>query len=122
MSTFKLAMKWLLGLLFIAAGVNHFVNPKFYLAIMPPCLPWHYELVLISGVFEVLGGVALLIPRLQVVAACGLMALLVAVFPANIHMAQHPELYPNFPPELLWARLPFQGVFILWAYWFTYRP
>lgn len=122
MSKFKLAMKWLLALLFIAAGVNHFVNPGFYLAIMPPYLPWHYELVLISGVFEVLGGVALLIPRLQVIAACGIIALLVVVFPANIHMARHTELYPNIPPVVLWARLPFQGVFMLWAYWFTHRP
>ena len=86
---------------------------------MPPYLPWHYELVLISGVFEILGGVALLIPRLQVVAAWGLIALLVAVFPANIYMAQHPELYPVIPPTVLWARLPLQGVFILWAYWYT---
>lgn len=122
MLTFQLAMKWLFGVLFIAAGVLHFVRPGFYLKIMPPYLPWHYELVLISGVLEILGGAALLIPRLQVYAAWGLIALLVAVFPANLHMALHAEDYPNFPPFLLWARLPIQGLLILWAYWFTHRP
>lgn len=121
MSRFKLAMKWLLGALFVAAGVNHFANPDFYLRIMPPYLPWHRELVLASGICEVLGGVGLLVPRSQVAAAWGLIALLVAVFPANLHMALHPDDYPRFPPALLWARLPFQGVFIAWAYWYTRR-
>jgi uncharacterized membrane protein len=77
--------------------------------------------VLISGVFEILGGVALLIPRSQVAAAWGLIALLVAVFPANVHMALHADAYPEIPAALLWARLPFQAVFIAWAYWYT-RP
>jgi uncharacterized membrane protein len=121
MHTLKPVTKWLLGLLFVAAGANHFANPDFYLRIMPPYLPWHSELILISGAFEILGGIGLLIPRLQVTAAWGLIALLVAVFPANIHMALHPEDYPRFPPALLWARLPFQGVFIAWAYWYTRR-
>src|SRR5262245_54939350 len=119
MRTLKLVMKWLLGVSFIAAGVNHFVNPDVYVRIMPPYLPWHYELVLISGVFEILGGIGLLVPRLQVAAAWGLIALLVAVFPANVHMALHMEAYPQFAPALLWVRLPLQAVFIAWAYWFT---
>ena len=119
MLTFPLAMKWLLGVLFIAAGLNHFRNPDFYVKIMSPYLPWPCELVLISGVFEVLGGIGLLIPRLQVVAAWGLIALLVAVFPANLHMALHTEDYPELPPAVLWVRLPFQALFIAWAYWFT---
>ncbi len=117
----KLALRWLLGLLFVAAGVNHFVRPDFYLRIMPPYLPWHRELVLLSGIFEALGGVGLLIPRFQVAAAWGLIALLVAVFPANLHMALHATDYSRFPPALLWARLPFQGVFIAWAYGYTRR-
>jgi uncharacterized membrane protein len=115
----KIALKWLLALLFIAAGVRHFTHPDFYVKIMPPYLPWHYELVLISGAFEIIGGVALLVPRLQVAAAWGLIALLVAVFPANVHMALHAEAYPEIPAVLLWARLPFQAVFIAWAYWYT---
>jgi uncharacterized membrane protein len=117
----KLALKWQLGALFVAAGANHFANPHFYLRIMPPCLPWHRELVFVSGAFEVLGGVGLLVPRLRVAAAWGLVALLVAVFPANVHMALHPADYPRLAPALLWARLPLQGVFIAWAYWYTRR-
>ena len=119
MLALKLAMKWLLGVLFVAAGVNHFRAPEFYVKIMPPYLPLHYELVLISGVFEVLGGAGLLIPRFQVAAAWGLIALLVAVFPANLHMALHAQDYPQFPPAALWGRLPLQAVLIAWAYWFT---
>jgi uncharacterized membrane protein len=121
MRTLKLVLKWLLGLLFVAAGVNHFAQPEFYLRIMPPYLPRHYELVIVSGAFEILCGVCLLIPRLQVAAAWGLIALLVAVFPANLHMALHADDYPRFPPALLWARLPLQAVFIAWAYWYTRR-
>jgi uncharacterized membrane protein len=119
MRALKLVMKWLLGALFIAAGVNHFRTPDFYVRIMPPYLPWHYELVLVSGAFELLGGIALLVPRFQVAAAWGLIALLVAVFPANVHMALHAEDYPRFPPAVLWGRLPLQAVFVAWAYWFT---
>jgi uncharacterized membrane protein len=123
MLTFKLVMKWLLAVAFIGAGVNHFRNAEFYVRIMPPYLPWHYELVLISGVFEILGGIGLLIPRFQVAAAWGLIALLVAVFPANVYMALHPEVgaerFPNLPHAVWWWRLPFQIVFIAWAYWFT---
>ncbi len=119
MRTLKLVMKWVLGVAFIAAGVNHFANPGFYVRIMPPYLPWHYELVLISGAFEIIGGAALLVPRLQAPAAWGLIALLVAIFPANVHMALHAEDFPQAPPALWWARLPLQAVFIAWAYWFT---
>ena len=115
----KGALKWLLGLLFIPAGINHFIQPGFYMAIMPPYLPWHLELVYLSGLFEVVLGVLLLIPRTTPLAAWGLMALLVAVFPANVHMAMNPERYPDIGPAILWARLPLQGVFIAWAYWYT---
>lgn len=118
MGTRKTRLKWMLGTAFVAAGVYHLVNPDLYVRIMPPYLPWHYELVLISGVFEILGGIALLIPRLQVAAAWGLIALLVAIFPANVHMALHPEQFP-IPPVLLWLRLPLQGGIIALAYWYT---
>jgi uncharacterized membrane protein len=115
----KRVLHWFLGLSFILAGLNHFRIPDFYVNIMPPYLPWHLELVYISGVCEVLLGVLLLIPRWTSAAAWGLIALLIAVFPANLHMALHTELYPHVPPALLWARLPLQGVLIAWAYWFT---
>jgi uncharacterized membrane protein len=119
MRTFKLVMKWLFGVFFVLAGINHFVSPDFYVRIMPPYLPWHLELVYASGVFESLLGVLLLIPRWSTVAAWGLIALLIAVFPANLHMALNANLYPEVSPVFLWLRLPLQGLLIAWAYWFT---
>lgn len=121
MSKLGLAAKILFALFFVAAGVNHFINPAFYLNIMPPYLPWHYALVIVSGVAEVVLGVGLLIPKTSRYAAWGLILLLIAIFPANIHMATHPELYPNIPPIALWLRLPLQLLLILWAYWYTRR-
>jgi uncharacterized membrane protein len=115
----KLLMKWLLGLLFIFAGLNHFRVAEFYVKIMPPYLPWHLELVYLSGAIEVALGILLLMPKGTVLAAWALIALLIAVFPANIHMALHSELFPEFDPVVLCLRLPLQGAFIAWAYWFT---
>jgi uncharacterized membrane protein len=77
--------------------------------------------VYLSGFFEIALGTLLLLPRQQRIAAWGLIALLIAVFPANIHMAVHAELYPAISPAMLWARLPLQGVLMAWAYWYT-RP
>ena len=121
MRRLKLVLKYILALFFVLAGLNHFRNPDFYVKIMPPYLPWHLFLIYLSGFFEIALGVLLLIPRQQYIAAWGLIALLVAVFPANIHMAVHTELYPAISPAMLWARLPLQGVLIAWAYWYT-RP
>jgi uncharacterized membrane protein len=112
-------MKWLLGVLFAVAGVNHFLNPAFYVGIMPSYLPWPLTLVYLSGVAEIALGVLLLIPRHQRIAAWGLIVLLIAVFPANLQMAKHPELFPTYSPVALWVRLPIQAVLIAWAYWFT---
>lgn len=119
MRKIKFAAKVVFGLFFVAGGLNHFINPDFYLKIMPPYLPLHSELIIISGVAEIVLGIALLIPSMSGVAAWGLIALLIAVFPANIHMAAHSELYPNIPVALLWLRLAIQGLLILWAYWYT---
>jgi uncharacterized membrane protein len=119
MGRLKTGMRCLLGILFVAAGTNHWLNPEFYLRIMPPYLPWHLELVYLSGLFEVIFGALVVIPRYARWAAWGLIALLVAVFPANIHMAVNSELFHQFHPAILWARLPLQGVLIAWAYWFT---
>lgn len=110
-----------LAIFFVAAGVNHFVNPTFYVAIMPHYLPAHLALVQLSGVLEILGGVAVLVRRLRALAGWGLVLLLLAVFPANVHMALHPELFPDVPAWALRARLPLQGIFIAWAWWAT-RP
>lgn len=108
-------LRRLCGPVFIAAGINHFVMPRAYEAIMPDYLPVHRELVAASGVAEIAGGAALLHPRTRRLGAWWLLATLVAVFPANLHMALHPERYPKIPRAALYARLPFQLVFAAWV-------
>ena len=110
-----------LAAFFINVGVDHFVNPEFYLSIMPPAFPLHLEAVYISGFFEVLGGLGVLIPRLRKIAGWGLVALLVAVYPANIYMAITPEAFPEASVALLYVRLAFQFLFFYWAFSVT-RP
>ena len=109
------------GLLFMLAGANHFLNQDFYVSMMPPYLPWHRELVIFSGIAEAILGATLLVSRWSPWAAWGLLALLIAVFPANIHMALHPEQYPWASPLVLWLRLPLQFVLMGWAFWYTRR-
>ncbi len=105
--------------MFIAAGIAHFLFPGPYVKIMPPWLPAPLLLVYVSGFCEAVLGAGMF-SRLAPWAAWGLIALLVAVFPANVHMALHQELTPKIPPAVLWARLPFQAVFVAWAYRFTH--
>ena len=118
----KTLLRWLFGVLFILAGLNHFRDANFYMKMMPPYLPWHSELVAISGVAEIALGAMLLFQRWAALAGWGLIALLIAVFPANLHMATHAELYPSISPMALWIRLPIQAVLIAWAYWYTRNP
>jgi len=106
----------LMSLLYVSTGIAHFTRPEIYLAIMPPYLPFHLESVYLSGAFELGLGLALWIPRLRPHAGIGLVLLLIAVFPANLHMALHPEQFARFPPAALWIRLPLQLVLIAWAY------
>lgn len=112
-------LQYVLAILFVVAGANHFRSPAVYVSIMPPYLPAHLALVYISGVCEIALGALLLVPAATPLAAWGLIALLVAIFPANLHMATHSQLYRGISPALLWARLPLQGILILWAYWYT---
>ncbi len=111
--------RWLLAVFFVAAGVNHFRLPELYLRIMPPYLPQPLALVYLSGVAEILGGLGVLFPRTRWLAGWGLMALLVAVFPANIYMLT--SGFPGIPAWVLWLRLPFQLVFLAWVYWTCLR-
>lgn len=90
-----------------------------YVSIVPPYLPWPLALVIVSGLAEMGLGALLLWRRWAALAAWGLMALLIAVFPANLHMALHPALYSYVPAAALWLRLPQQGVLLAWAYWHT---
>ena len=105
-----------LALFFIFFGIDHFINPDFYLSIMPPAFPLHKEAVYISGFFEILGGLGVLISRFRKIAGWGLIVLLVTVYPANIYMALTPEAFPNISIELLYFRLALQFLFFYWAY------
>ena len=100
------------------AGVMHFVKPRWYERIMPPYLPAHRELVYASGVAEIAGAVGTMHPRTRRPAGLLLIATLLAVFPANVHMALHPEEFEDLPggAAALYARLPLQGLFVLWVW------
>ena len=111
----------LLSVFFTYAGIDHLVSPDFYVSIMPPWIPAHLELVYLSGVFEVMGGVGVLIPRFRAFAGAGLVALLIAVYPANLHMAFNPHLFPDIPVVALYIRLALQFLAFYWAYTVT-RP
>jgi uncharacterized membrane protein len=107
-----------LALFWIVAGVLHFVIPRQYEAIVPPAIArWKRELVVASGLAEIAGGIAVLPEGTRRGARWWLLATLVAVYPANVHMAVNPQQYPRIPPAALWARLPVQGLFA----WFTWR-
>ncbi len=112
-------LKIFLSLFFAAAGTLHFLNPDYYLRMMPSYLPAPLALVYLSGAAEILLGGLVLWEKTRRLSAWGLIALLLAVFPANIHLALHPEIFPGVPPFILWMRLPVQLVFILWVYPFT---
>ena len=115
MKTFS---KYLLALSLVVTGTLHILRPDFYLKIMPPYMPWPLELVYLSGAIGLLLGLLLLLPRCSRWAAWGIIALLIAVFPANLYLYQHQEIMPG-PPLLHLLRLPLQVAFILWAFWHT---
>jgi uncharacterized membrane protein len=108
---------------YVAAGALHFIKAAPYLRIMPPYIPWHVAMVRISGGLEILGGVGLLLPATRRAAAWGLVALLIAIFPANLYMAIHPAEAgaTGIAPLFRWGRLPLQAVLIWWLLWCT-RP
>jgi len=108
--------RFVMGALYIVAGALHFVLTPTYTGIMPDYLPAHRELVLISGVAEIAGGIGVMVPQTRRVAAWGLVLLLIAVMPANIWMAQHPERYRNIPLWAIWLRLPLQ-LPLIWLAW-----
>ena len=108
---------YVMGIFYIIVGIKHFQDPSWFVQIVPPILPYKYELVYISGFFEVLLGILLVIPKFQSIAAKGLMALLICVYPANIYLAQTNGAALGISPSIAWGRLPFQFVFIGLAYW-----
>jgi uncharacterized membrane protein len=124
MSRTKTILLWLMAAAYVLAGFNHLLNPQFYLPIIPPGLPNPEWLNLMSGLAEIVLGVFVLEPRVRFLAAWGIIALLVAVFPANVYMALEnigPEGPGSGAGAANWIRLPFQALFIVWAWWYT-RP
>ena len=104
---------------YVIVGIKHFIDPNYFLAIVPPYLPYHLELVYISGVFEIVFGLMILIPKYRYWGSIGLILLLVAVFPANIYLAQSTQAQEAIgaTQDIASWRLPVQGIFIWIAYW-----
>jgi uncharacterized membrane protein len=115
--------RWVLTAFMVAAGINHFASPEPYVGMMPAQLPAPWTLVYVSGIAEILGGLGLILPATRRLAAWGLIALFIAVFPANLNMAMHqlPLGTRHVPAWALWARLPLQLVLIWWASLFARR-
>jgi uncharacterized membrane protein len=112
-----MVLRWAAAVFFLGAGLNHFWHADFYEQIVPPGFPSPKVLVIISGLAEAAGGLGLLIGPLRRAAGWALVALLVAVYPANIYMGLNPARF-GIPPWILWARLPLQLVFLAWV-WFV---
>lgn len=110
-----------IALFFMIGGIAHFVVADFFMMAMPDYLGYHKEIVIISGVFEILGAIGILVPQTRLLAGYCLIALIVAVYPANINMALHPEKYKDISELFLYIRLPFQFLFI-WFVWWAIAP
>ena len=107
------------SIFYVIVGIKHFIEPEYFLSIVPPYLSYHLELVYISGLFEILFGLLILFPKYRYYGAIGLILLLVAVFPANIYLAQSKEAQEALgaTQEIATWRLPIQGVLIWIAYY-----
>ncbi|MCA9707776.1 MAG: DoxX family protein [Myxococcales bacterium] len=115
-TTTRRILRGLLGVFLVIQGINHFAFEAFFVRAMPGWAPCPQLLVQLSGIAEIALGVAVLVPRTRILAGWGIVALLWAVFPANIQMAMHPEQWPQVSATLLWARLPLQALFVVWAW------
>jgi uncharacterized membrane protein len=121
----KRPLLYLMGPAYVVAGVLHFVVPELYVQIIPPVLPAPLALVYLSGLAEIAVGIGVLVPETRRYAAWATIALLLAIFPANVYMATSGVVVAGIPgggdPSAVvrWGRLPLQAVLILWAYWYT---
>jgi len=116
--------RWLASLFFIIAGANHFVMPEFYIAMMPSFMPLKEFFVVVTGIAEIVLGIAIQFPAIRRRAGMLLIALLVAIFPANIYVAFVQPPLPNldYTPESMWWRLLLQPLFIAWIWWVAVTP
>ena len=117
MQLFRLLTIYLMSFFYISVGIKHFTDPEWFVRIMPPYLPYHIELVYLSGFFEIVLGLMILFKRTRVIGSWGLILLLIAVFPANIYLAQTNGAALDTTPIIAWGRLPFQFFFIFISYW-----
>ena len=133
MSTQRLArlktpLVYVMGSVYVIAGVGHFLVPDLFAQIVPPQLPVATALVYLSGIAEIGLGIGVMVPRTRRVAAWGLVALLLAVFPANVYMATSGVVIQGAPAAIAdpgvgrWVRLPLQVVLVVWAWWYTFDP
>ncbi len=121
MNLIKKITIYFMGAAYIYVGIRHFIDPNFFLAIMPDYLPYHLEAVYISGLFEILFGGMLCFKKSRWLAGWGLILLLIAVFPANVYLAQNEAAQQalNISQTMAFIRLPFQALFLALAYWHT---
>ena len=117
----RLAARIFVTIWFVIGGIMHFAYPEPFLRIMPPYIPYHLVFVYMSGAFELLGATALWVSAIRSIAGYGLMVLTTIVTLANVHMYQHPELFPSIPEWLLILRFPVQ-LGLIWLIWYGSRP
>lgn len=122
MDTFKKIGLLIIFLWFMGGGVYHFIGPEFFTSIMPDYIPWHLELVYISGVFEILGAIGILIPKFRQLAGNCLILLVFCVTPVNVHMWLNPQLFPDVPETFLTVRLIVQVALVALIWWSTRTP
>ena len=116
---FKNITRYLMSIFYISIGINHFTSPDWFVQIVPPYMSYKYELVYISGFFEIILGALLCFPRFKRTTRWGLILLLIAVYPANIYLAQTNGAAMDTTPLVAWGRLPIQFIFIYLAFWHT---
>ena len=114
---FKFITILIMSCFYMNVGVKHFVEPEWFLQIMPPNFPHHYQAVYWSGFFELLFGFLLINPKTRFTAGWGIIFVMITVFPANLYLAVNDGAVMGISKELAWGRLPFQYVFIGLAYW-----
>ena len=105
-----------MGVLYIVAGLAHWIFPRIYLEIMPPRIPFKRSMVWLSGLAEVILGAGIFIPSWRDPALYGIMAMLIAFLPVHIYMLQEKQKFRRIPLWLLWIRIPLQGLLVFWAY------